>query len=329
MRARLIFGILTCLLTIRVAPAVGRWLGPLEKLCRDNDLVVVVRLLDATEVPAKEVETLDKLIYLPGFVRQDLVLKRCRFRIVEVLRNNIGEKPGDTMTAVANFDPPCDPNEDRTTYTGLAVYFSRDRNYVLIISRLAKDKDYYVSANSQFTMTASPATVERVRTAANPEKWEWSKPVNGLSIAMNIHSSEYNNDIYVLAVLAIRNQARETIQFDVTDRSAIIEARDSNGRSVRSECEGSVDGFSPLTASTDPNSAPYAGLPGPVKPVRAAIKAGEILFIRDASFMFVSDGDLRGVWDVPKAKDPKLWSGKITTERIKITGPSKRPKEAG
>jgi hypothetical protein len=298
---------------------------------------VVVKFLDATEIPAKEVETLDKLIFPSGYARKDLLLKRCRFKIVEALRNNIGEKLGDTMTAVADFEPPRDPNDRSYRFQSprRTVHFSQDSNYVLIISRLAKGKDYYVSTHTQLSMTAYPETVEKVRMAANPEKWDWSKPVNGLSIAMNSHSTEYNFGIYVQAVLAIRNQTRETIQFDIRDKSAVIEARDPNGRRMKSGFEGAGGGFSPLAASVDPHStnwSEYYGMSGPIriKSVRATIKAGEILFIRNASFMFASDGDLRGVWDVPKAKDPKLklWSGRITTERIEITNPSNRPKKA-
>lgn len=237
MRAMLIFGILTCLLTLQAASAAEMWLGPMEKLCRDHDLVVVVKFLDATEVPAKEVEALDKLIYPSGYVRKDIVLKRCRFKIVEVLRNNTEEKLGDTLTAVANFDPPRDPEEPRVRCSPRRVVdFSQDSNEVLIISRLAEDKDYYVSTHTQLSMTAYPETVEEVRMAANPEKWDWSKPVNGLSIAVNVWNEQYGGRAtWARAVLALRNQTKRTIEFSITDGAAKLELRGPSGRLVEKD----------------------------------------------------------------------------------------------
>jgi hypothetical protein len=328
MKTMLIIGIVTGLVTTRAAVACEMWMGPLEKLCQENDLVVVVKCLGATEIPQKEEETLAKLIDPSGRKGQDGLLKRCRLDIIEVIRNNSGEKLADTMAAVAYFDPP-DNDRPRVNLRN-TVNFSGGEKYILILSRLAKDKDYYVSPRSQFNMKASLESVDEVRIAANPEKWGWSKPVNGLSLAMNIRNMGLDDGTsQAEVVLALRNGTSKTIEFSVSDEAAKIEARDPNGGSVATPQENSVNGFSPLLASIDPNSAVYPLLPNETaNRVKAAIKAGAILFVRDGSYHFKNNGgDVRGVWNVPKGSDSRLWSGRIATERIIITGPVQRPQK--
>ncbi len=306
-----------------MAAEVGK--GPLEKLCQENDLAVVVKFLGAAEIPPKEAESLARLIDPRGRARQDAVLRRCGFEIVEVLRNNSGEKRGDTISAVAYFDTP-DENPIRVTPAG-TVYFGKGSRHILILSRLAKDKDYYVSPSTPFRMIAYPEEVARVRVAANPEKWEWSSSVNGLSLAMNIWNTGYDDgSSYAEFVLAIRNETKKTIEFMVVDEASRIEARDPNGVRIKAMVKAAVNGCSPLFAARDPNEIVWPTFPGRKEiPVRAAIKAGEMMFVRDGG-IHIKKGraELRGVWEVPKAKDAKLWSGKIVTERVEIAAPGRR-----
>lgn len=326
MKTRLIGGVVTCLLATQAGMAIEMWKGPLEKLCQENDLVVVVKFLEATEIPQEQKEPLEKLIAPSGWQKQYGVLKKCRFQIVDVIRNNASEKLGDTLTAVAYFDPS-DRNVPRIACPRQTVWFWDKSNDLLILSRLAKDKDYYVSPSSQLTMSASPENVAEVRVAANPEKWAWPESVNGISVAINIrHYACQGGARGARVIMALRNTTAKTIEFTASDNAAIFKARDPNGHLLMSQHEEQQKELAPILARIRAQAATNPALAPETKPAKAAIKPGEILFVRDDFYLFKNNrGDLRGLWEVPKTNDSSLWSGKITTDRIEIAGPPPRP----
>lgn len=293
--------------------AMEMWQGPLEVLCQEKDLVLVVRFLGADDLPEKERSAYEKANPQGSLVKEHTVLKRIRFEIVEVVRNNTTERLGKNFTALAYYEKP--DSETTIVCPRISLSFEEKSSYILLLGRDDKKKDYVISPSHQLTMTASPEELAKVRKAAHPEKWKWSKPQGGLSAAINTDS--YNTEgggTGVWVIMAIRNESKKEISYVPAEGQAVIEGLDSKGKRVLSQGEEREQERARENPRPATQPANKIKAEPPVK-----IAPGQILFVQHTFYNFsTGKGTLQATWEVPKAADPSLWYGKVQTEVVHV-----------
>jgi hypothetical protein len=327
MRRAYCLGAATILLLCCRANGVEMYLGPLEALCARSDLIVVGKFVESVAVDANEARSLQDAVNATGFQKESGVLRRCTFEVTDTIKRD-GNTQLKRLSALAHFQ-----GEGKVMIICPAQFVSLTpgASYVLIMNRLPGGKEYYVSPRRELTSEGTPARLEEVKMAADPDRWNWSQPANGLSLAVRVnHYATEGGGRGVCAVLAVRNTSGKGVVLNLNETGgAAVLAREADGNSVQPQHdaysvavirEGNAPSAKPLGIAGFSTSMPWAIWSGSIDPV--PLPPGRVVILRDNFFhLKTGRGTMQGTLEVQAGRESSAWSGKVSTETVRIEEP--------
>jgi len=302
---------------------------PLEPAVLGSDLVVVCTASEAGEATEMNVA-------LPGQkTPTNRWMRSATLKVTEVILDADGTQgKSKTVTVLTMAIAPQPKVQEGQPIPGRGRLSSRGRfnlklkvgtSYVLLLTKMAGRKEFYLRSIPTHVQTASKATVDRVRKIGKVDAWPWGKADGrGLQIAAVQGGGygggatgvlyAYKGNVSVSVIVALRNTSAKPISVDLdpAHKAIQLEAVDSKGALVQG------DPYKNMRIRPQPGRSYVLTLaPGKMKLIGVM---GPVSYaVRVQMTLETGPHKVRAVFALPKDTDAKAnWSGSIRSGETTI-----------